>query len=153
MEIISRVSGVKLQRVSDGLRLELSVPEDCTLQTLSTRISSETGEEGPHRFVFRGRVCPLWRSIRDLDIQADETLFYMRELPRPPDRLPPAGGGAMPVADPMRDMMNNPFMQVLLDNPDLMMTIMDTNPQIRAMRERRPELNALFSDPQASCSF
>lgn len=125
----------------------MQVDPSSNLQVLSVLVTEWTGEEGPFRYVFRGQVCASWRLLGELEVQPGETLFYVRELIAPPTM---AVHPSMPVVDPMRDMMDNPVMQLMMDHPDLMMTMMDSNPQIRAMRERRPEINALFNDPQVN---
>jgi len=53
--------------------------------------------------------------------------------------------------DSMREMMNSPMMQRLLDNPQVMQAAMEmtlqTNPQLRQLLDSNPELRQVFNDP------
>lgn len=143
---------VKLCRVPDGTELRLSVSPNITLQTLSTIIDEKTNTtDSPYRFVLRGNVCPTWRTILDLQLNQEDTIYYLKEgaqrFQHQPPQLSPAN--RLVPADPVRDLLESPVLQSLLDNPNLMMAIIESNPHINAMRERSPEINSLFDDPQA----
>lgn len=47
----------------------------------------------------------------------------------------------------VRQMMDSPFMQSLLDNPDFIRSMVMNNPQIKAIAEQNPEIGHLMSDP------
>ncbi|XP_010530961.1 PREDICTED: ubiquitin domain-containing protein DSK2b-like isoform X2 [Tarenaya hassleriana] len=47
----------------------------------------------------------------------------------------------------IRDMMNTPAIQNLLDNPELMRTLIMGNPQMRELVDRNPELGHVLNDP------
>ncbi|CAO3670227.1 unnamed protein product [Rhizopus microsporus] len=62
----------------------------------------------------------------------------------------PFGGDmGMPNMDPelIRQMMDSPFMQSLLDNPEFIRSMIMNNPQIKAIAEQNPEVGHLISDP------
>ncbi|KAG1056084.1 hypothetical protein G6F43_002007 [Rhizopus delemar] len=68
------------------------------------------------------------------------------------DIMNPFSGGdgmGMPNMDPevVRQMMDSPFMQSLLDNPDFIRSMVMNNPQIKAITEQNPEIGHLISDP------
>ncbi|KAJ4829728.1 hypothetical protein Tsubulata_020737 [Turnera subulata] len=47
----------------------------------------------------------------------------------------------------MREIMNMPAMQSLLNNPDLIRNLMTSNPQLREIMDRNPELAHVLNDP------
>jgi len=48
----------------------------------------------------------------------------------------------------MREMLNSPLTQQLLQNPELMRMMLTSNPQMREIIERNPEVGHLLNDPQ-----
>jgi len=69
------------------------------------------------------------------------------------------GGGAMPsfqqmqeqmMRNPqvMRDIMNSPIMQNVLNNPELIRDMLMSNPQMREIIERNPDVGHILNDPQ-----
>ncbi|KAJ1611755.1 ubiquitin-like protein [Cryptosporidium canis] len=42
----------------------------------------------------------------------------------------------------------SPWMQSILSDPEVFRMILDSNPQLKALREQNPELNHIFNDPQ-----
>ena len=63
-----------------------------------------------------------------------------------------AGGGAgMMSPQQMEQMMNNPLVSSLLDNPQTLQSIMEmqmqSNPQMRQMMENNPMIREMFNDP------
>jgi len=49
--------------------------------------------------------------------------------------------------DMMRQMLNSPMMQAMLDNPEFLRTMMLSNPEMQAVVEQNPELRQIFNDP------
>ena len=47
----------------------------------------------------------------------------------------------------LRRMMDNPMVQGMLNNPDLMRTMITSNPQIRELMDRNPEINHMLNNP------
>ncbi|ORE09937.1 hypothetical protein BCV72DRAFT_47483 [Rhizopus microsporus var. microsporus] len=71
-------------------------------------------------------------------------------LPGLSGNMNPFGGDmGMPNMDPelIRQMMDSPFMQGLLDNPEFIRSMIMNNPQIKAIAEQNPEVGHLISDP------
>lgn len=68
-----------------------------------------------------------------------------------PFGMPGAGLPGMGNPDSMREMMNHPMMQGLLDNPEMMQAALQmtlqTNPQMRQLLDSNPELRQVFNDP------
>ncbi|XP_073120075.1 ubiquitin domain-containing protein DSK2b-like [Henckelia pumila] len=47
----------------------------------------------------------------------------------------------------MREMMNTPVIQSLMNNPDVMRNLIMSNPQMREIMDRNPELSHILNDP------
>ena len=47
----------------------------------------------------------------------------------------------------MEQMMNHPMMESLLNNPDMIQTMMASNPQLQQMMQQNPEVAQIFNDP------
>ncbi|XP_060067216.1 ubiquilin-1-like [Ylistrum balloti] len=47
----------------------------------------------------------------------------------------------------LRNMMDNPFVQQLMSNPDVMRQMITTNPQMRELMERNPEITHMLNNP------
>ena len=48
----------------------------------------------------------------------------------------------------LRQMMDNPFVQQLLSNPDVMRQLITSNPQMRELMERNPEITHMLNNPE-----
>jgi len=48
----------------------------------------------------------------------------------------------------MRQMMDSPMMQSLLNNPDLLRSMLTSNPQMRELMDRNPEVNHILNNPE-----
>ncbi|KAG2389011.1 hypothetical protein C9374_014411 [Naegleria lovaniensis] len=60
------------------------------------------------------------------------------------------GAGGMPNVDPnmMQQMMNNPFVQSMLNNPDFIREMMSSNPQMQQIMRNNPEVGRMLQDPE-----
>lgn len=60
-------------------------------------------------------------------------------------------GGGPPSSDQIEQMMNNPMVQAMMDNPQTMQAMMEmqmqSNPQLRQMMESNPQLRHMMEDP------
>lgn len=59
------------------------------------------------------------------------------------------GMGGLPSMDPntMQQMMNNPMVQGMLNNPDFIREVMGSNPQIQEIMRNNPEVGRMLQDP------
>ncbi|KAL5005433.1 hypothetical protein ScPMuIL_018889 [Solemya velum] len=48
----------------------------------------------------------------------------------------------------LRNMMENPFVQQLMSNPDVMRQLITSNPQMRDLMERNPEITHMLNNPE-----
>ncbi|KAF0972537.1 hypothetical protein FDP41_009440 [Naegleria fowleri] len=60
------------------------------------------------------------------------------------------GAGGFPNVDPnmMQQMMNNPFVQSMLNNPDFIREMMNSNPQMQQIMRNNPEVGRMLQDPE-----
>lgn len=67
-----------------------------------------------------------------------------------PFGLPSPFGGRGGGADDnfMRQMLSSPLMQQILENTDFISALVDSSPQLQALREVHPEINQVLSDPE-----
>lgn len=47
----------------------------------------------------------------------------------------------------LRRMLDNPMVQGLMSNPDVMRSMITSNPQIQELMERNPEINHMLNNP------
>ncbi|KAK3789841.1 hypothetical protein RRG08_055127 [Elysia crispata] len=50
--------------------------------------------------------------------------------------------------DMMRQLMDNPFIQSMMSNPDVMRNLLMNNPQMRELMERNPEITHMLNNPE-----
>lgn len=60
--------------------------------------------------------------------------------------LPP--GMPAPSPEMMRQVMENPMVQQMLENPEMMRSMIQSNPMMRAMIEQNPQIEHVLTDPQ-----
>lgn len=60
----------------------------------------------------------------------------------------PMGGTPQQMQEHVAQMLNNPMMQAVLNNPDLLRSIFQSNPAIRNLMEQNPEFAQLLNNPQ-----
>merc|ERR1719326_1796714 len=48
----------------------------------------------------------------------------------------------------MQNIMQDPMVQSIMNNPDFLRTMMDTNPQMRQLMDTNPELRHMLDDPE-----
>lgn len=129
--------------VSEEEVIELDVGEDLNFSLISYQLQTRIQENGPFRFVFKGAIVPHYKQVKDLEIQPEDVIFFLRENAA----TPTTPAQPMSQGNFMSDMMDSPMMNMVLENPALLSMIMESNPTIQNMRRRSPELNALFQDP------
>ncbi|KAH9520151.1 Ubiquilin-1 [Bulinus truncatus] len=50
--------------------------------------------------------------------------------------------------DMMRQLMDNPFVQSMMSNPEIMRSLLMNNPQMRELMERNPEITHMLNNPE-----
>eukprot|EP01057_Protomagalhaensia_wolfi_P005228 Protomagalhaensia_wolfi_Nauph_80__5227@NODE_561_length_2289_cov_533_923556_g418_i0_p1_GENE_NODE_561_length_2289_cov_533_923556_g418_i0NODE_561_length_2289_cov_533_923556_g418_i0_p1_ORF_typecomplete_len332_score43_55HOIPUBA/PF16678_5/2_1e06UBA/PF00627_31/5_1e06ubiquitin/PF00240_23/0_00031STI1/PF17830_1/72STI1/PF17830_1/0_069Rad60SLD/PF11976_8/0_029ScsC_N/PF18312_1/39ScsC_N/PF18312_1/4_4e02ScsC_N/PF18312_1/39DUF3410/PF11890_8/0_19HSCB_C/PF07743_13/1_3HSCB_C/PF07743_13/1e02Ubiquitin_5/PF18037_1/0_4 len=138
-----------LQRVPDGSRVSVRVLASASTLELSAQL--HCGDHEHCQFIYRGQVIRPGRSLDDYHIQDGDTIFYFIQQTTTNDITTPSSSNRQDQLDnsePTAASLNSPFLDTIANNPELLMMIMEANPAIRQLKERSPELHALFSDPQ-----
>ncbi|KAK9820265.1 hypothetical protein WJX72_008285 [[Myrmecia] bisecta] len=65
-----------------------------------------------------------------------------------PGVMVPPGGDPTQAGDAMSQMLNSPMMQQMMNNPELLRTLMQANPAVQQLMDSNPELAQLFNNPQ-----
>lgn len=68
----------------------------------------------------------------------DASSFVPQPGQPPPDTMPPG----------LQQMLNSPIMSAMLDNPEVLRSMMQANPQMREVMENNPELAHVLNDPE-----
>jgi len=55
--------------------------------------------------------------------------------------------------DLMRQLMDSPLTQSLMSNPDVMRGLIQSNPQMRQLMERNPEINHMLNNPDIASNY
>ncbi|KAL2916111.1 hypothetical protein HK105_204202 [Polyrhizophydium stewartii] len=61
--------------------------------------------------------------------------------------LGPQAANTGPFGPEMSAILDNPFVQSLLESPELMQAMLRADPRLRALAEENPEINRMLSDP------
>ncbi|PPS95772.1 Ubiquilin [Cryptosporidium hominis] len=56
--------------------------------------------------------------------------------------------GESDTDDFLSSALASPWMQTILNDPEIFRVMLESNPQLKALREQNPELNHIFNDPQ-----
>lgn len=57
------------------------------------------------------------------------------------------GGTPEQQADMMRQAMSNPLVQSMMNNPDIMRSMIQSNPRLQQVMDAHPEMAAMLNDP------
>jgi len=103
------------------------------------------------RLVKAGRVLADGRRLHYYSLSPNDRLFLLDNRPRQPSSgsaASPAGSSAQSYHDFMAQMLNSPLASSLLDDPEIIRSMLDSSAQMRELRERHPELSQILNDPQ-----
>ncbi|KAI9193208.1 uncharacterized protein BJ171DRAFT_532126 [Polychytrium aggregatum] len=159
----SPTSSVVTVRLPSGSKLEvLADPLSTTVLQLKEKIAVLGNiPAAESRLVFAGRIMSDDSSllseygikdrgdIINLARKASNSLTAPSAASPASSVVPtPATAQASSPFGNMREMMNNPLIQSLLDNPTFMESILQSDPRLRQMSERNPEVARMMRDPQ-----
>jgi ubiquilin len=137
-------------RFGDGTTTTISIPEydTCTVKELKELIQSTTGVSANElRLVYKGRILQQEQQlISDFQFQEGETLHVAKTKATPtasgPQTLP-----TQPPTDPFAALLDNPFAQAMLSNPQFMQSLIQHDPSIQQLIQDQPEMREFLSDP------
>ncbi|EZG84445.1 hypothetical protein GNI_013000, partial [Gregarina niphandrodes] len=99
-------------------------------------------------FVYKGEVKNPFQSILELGLTDEETVFYLENSPPQSSGSGPVPAAPTPSVPMISKMLQDPFVQLLMNSPDLLQILFDSNPQIQQLKRSNPQISALFSDPK-----
>lgn len=158
------------QSGAEGRKLSVEAELADSVADLKAALAGPSGiPAAEQRLVYKGQVLRDERSLESYGLAADHVLHLVRGRPvggstpaqpaaapapaaplggAPPSSIPGAGFGGDPLGgDGMSGLMNSPIVQSMLDNPELLRSVFQSNPAIRELMERNPELAQMLNNP------
>ncbi|KAI8836605.1 hypothetical protein BC829DRAFT_52896 [Chytridium lagenaria] len=143
-------------RLPSGDKRTIIVNSEETLLQLKERVASIASISSAEavRLIDTGRVLKGDElTISALGVRSGTTLHVSKQtveqvatsgtsVPVTSARTP--GGGLMP--DGARELLNNPFVSAMLEDPTFMQAILQSDPRFQQMAENNPELRQLMTD-------
>ncbi|VDK84843.1 unnamed protein product [Litomosoides sigmodontis] len=150
---------------------DIAVPEKATVLKVKAILSAKINQP-PEKLclIFSGKILKDYETLTKLSIKDGMAIhLVIRNSQRPTAATTPSvtgtipniamGGnpvsGALGMAQHMmqnpeaiREMTNSPIVQSLLNNPDIIRSLIADNPQIQQVIESNPELGHLLNDPE-----
>jgi hypothetical protein len=147
-------------------RLEVDVSPGLTVREFRIKVTEALPALSPwwreHTYRYRGTKMACERTLRDLSITEGDTVHvqmhpHAREARAwqqhqaavaaapPPSAEPSPIGGLDAAALPQG--MDNPFTQQIMADPEMLRSILLSNPQMKALVESNPEIGHILSDP------
>lgn len=152
--VVRKVSGQRMVVDMEDLE-ELSICEVKQLIELDwTDLSSDDMV-----LIFKGKILKDDDVVRELGIKDAATLILTKKKkkkkaepePAPAPAPAPAPPGHPALPPQMQEMMNNPFVQQMMDNmmqnPDFMEMMLANNPQMQEVMRQNPEIRHALRDP------
>lgn len=103
------------------------------------------------RLLHKGRVLRDEDTLQAAGVGDDAQLYVAQHSGATHDMdasaMVPQPNQEAPSADPMAAMLNSPMMQGMLDNPEMLRTMLQANPQMREVMDNNPELAQMLNDP------
>jgi len=144
-------------KCSTGTKLDIEIESDRNVGDLKQMISNKTSvPASSQRLIFKGRVLVDAGKLEHYLINEGDSIHMVasgtQSATTPATTSATSASGLSPFGDDMdpdmmQSMMNSPMMQGLLDNPDIMRSMLLANPQMRDLVEANPHLNHVLNDP------
>lgn len=145
----------------DGSILAIDVDPDMTVGELQSILAERTAVlKEDMRLIFGGRVIKGQSTLDSYGVCiSNSTVHLITSTKQGGEQQGDPFGTTPPfllqlqhhlLANPevMQQMMNSPAMQTLLNNKDLLRSVVMMNPQMRTLVDRTPELREMLNDPQ-----
>lgn len=151
-------------KISTGENFEVTVdgPDVTVLELKEACAAAKEIPVEQQRLIFGGHVLRDPRTLQSYSIEDGYAVHLVRGTARPATtRSPPPaaaassgpipgmGGGGMGGMNPefMRNLLNNPAISSVLDNPETFRSMLSANPRMRALMESNPEIASVLNDP------
>ncbi|VDN81541.1 unnamed protein product [Brugia pahangi] len=160
---------LKVKTTTEGY--DVMVSEKATVLKVKA-VLSEKINQPPEKLclIFSGKILKDHETLNKLSIRDGMAIhLVIRNSQRPAAASTVSGTGSTPSAtlggnpmggalgmaqhmmqnpDAIREMTNSPIVQSLLNNPDIIRSLIADNPQIQQVIESNPELGHLLNDPE-----
>uniref|UniRef100_A0A0R3RZ34 Ubiquitin-like domain-containing protein n=1 Tax=Elaeophora elaphi TaxID=1147741 RepID=A0A0R3RZ34_9BILA len=168
-EEVQNKINLKVKTTTEGY--DITVPEKATVLKVKAVLSAKINQP-PEKLclIFSGKILKDHETLAKLSIKDGMAIhLVIRNAQRPSTAGTPSGtgttsnaamggnpiSGALGMAQHMmqnpeaiREMTNSPIVQSLLNNPDIIRSLIADNPQIQQVIESNPELGHLLNDPE-----
>ncbi|ORY01162.1 hypothetical protein K493DRAFT_405656 [Basidiobolus meristosporus CBS 931.73] len=144
-------------RFSSGNTSTIHVkPEETTVLSLKEQLQPQSSMiPSQMRLVYAGKVLQDANLLSFYDIRDGHTVHLVRSASN--KALEQASGskkdqsGSQPKSlqnsSFMKDLLNSSFMKSMMANPEVVRALMLSNPQVKEMVERNPEIGHILNDP------
>lgn len=140
-------------KIGSGSTIHEEVHESMAVLDLKALIEDTTGiAVHEQRLLFRGRALHDEDTLEAAHVSDEAQLYVAVHAGVPSENLNassfvPTPGDPPVNNDPTAGLLNSPFMQGMLDNPEMLRTMMQANPQMRQIMDNNPELAHVLNDP------
>ncbi|KAK9764818.1 hypothetical protein K7432_007379 [Basidiobolus ranarum] len=144
-------------RFSSGNTSNISVcPEETTVLSLKEQLQSQSSmTPAQMRLVYAGRVLQDANLLRFYDIRDGHTIHLVRsasnkaleQASNSRRDQPDSQSKSLQSSHFMKDLLNSSFMKSMMANPEVVRALMLSNPQVKEMVERNPEIGHIINDP------
>lgn len=137
-------------------KIPFDMDNESTILELKEMASEKTGVAQPRLVTSSGKVLQPDEALLSSFNISNETIIYVTKAPQPstastsPIRPVSAANPASPFPPGLAD---SPMTQVMLNNPELLSSIMQSSPQVQNMLRDNPEAAQLFRDPEVRCKI
>ncbi|KAK9766685.1 hypothetical protein K7432_004074 [Basidiobolus ranarum] len=131
-------------------------PDETTVLSLKEQLQSQSSMvPGQMRLVYAGRVLQDANLLSFYDIRDGHTIHLVRGASNKAleqasnSKRDQAGSQSKPpqTSHFMKDLLNSSFMKSMMANPEVVRALMLSNPQVKEMVERNPEIGHILNDP------
>uniref|UniRef100_A0A915PLG0 Ubiquilin n=1 Tax=Setaria digitata TaxID=48799 RepID=A0A915PLG0_9BILA len=153
-EVQNKIS-LKVKTTTEGY--DITVPEKATILKVKAVLSAKINQPLEKLcLIFSGKILKDHETLTKLAIKDGMAIhLVIRNTQRNATMGGNPMGGALGMAQQMmqnpeaiREMTNSPIVQSLLNNPDIIRSLIADNPQIQQVIESNPELGHLLNDPE-----
>ncbi|KAK9695629.1 hypothetical protein K7432_012865 [Basidiobolus ranarum] len=131
-------------------------PDETTVLSLKEQLRSQSSvAPGQMRLVYAGRVLQDANLLSFYDIRDGHTIHLVRSASNKAleqasnSKKDQTGSQPKPpqTSHFMKDLLNSSFMKSMMANPEVVRALMLSNPQVKEMVERNPEIGHILNDP------
>lgn len=133
----------------NGRQAEIIVSSSWTLRELRIFIAKELNVTEDIRLVKTGKILNMDDcSLESLEIKENDVIFVAKlSLNNASAQASQSAAASSPIQNAM-DFVDNPFLQSMLNSPEIMSSILESDPRFSEMAEKNPEIRSVMRDPK-----